>query len=195
MQHPANVLNQLQQTAASGQAAYANLQKAGYITYHPIANIDCSILPAPVWQKKQPAPVALNYIWHNLPSNDLPCVYCFEIVSPDTETILGAYRNFKANKDFEHRARPALKKKPTVNTQTLYVGKVLKDIGGRMVVHFGYYDVGSTAGLQLVCWANEAKLKLHLHIYAFKPEMHDFVAPLEFHLAQKLHPLIGKHRL
>lgn len=180
-------------TISNGAIAYKNLLDNNNYTYICIKNIDCVNLPNPEWKKGNPAPKELDYVWSKLPDNSRPCLYFFEIVSPDTVTILEHYKAFKKDENLKHRASAALKKRPPLDSDILYVGKVKDDIGGRMVVHFAYYHVGATAGLQLGSWAVKANLILNLHIYAFDVEMHDFVTPLELHFAHSLRPLIGKH--
>ena len=87
-----------------------------------------------------------------------------------------------------------MKKKPPLDTNVLYVGKVKKDIPGRMKVHLGYYHNGDTSGLQLVCWAKAIELRLKLYIFSFDQEMAPFISGFELPLAQSLNPMIGKHR-
>lgn len=161
---------------------------------HLIFDLDCSKLPKPSWSKDSPIPKSLNYIFDVLPKNK-PCLYYFEIISPNTTKILDAYKFFLKSEEVKKKPRrsAALKKNPPLESTNLYVGKVKYDIWGRMMVHLGYYYVEATAGLQLACWAKDAKLKLKIHIYVFEKEMANFVSPLELPLARTLKPLIGKH--
>lgn len=161
---------------------------------HLIFDLDCAKLPKPSWTKEKPIPNSLNYIFDVLPKNK-PCLYYFEIIDTDTTEILDAYKAFLKAEDKKKKPRraAALKKNPPLDSSNLYIGKVKYDIWGRMMVHLGYYHVEATAGLQLVCWAKDVKLKLKIHIYVFDKEMANFVSPLELPLARTLKPLIGKH--
>lgn len=194
MSNTHNILpNDVLSLIAKGATAFKDLNENKNYTHKVISNIDCSTLPTPEWKKGKPAPEELKYIWEKLPDNSLPCLYFFEILSPDTTTILTSFRKFKATEELKHRASPALKKNPPLNTNVLYAGKVKDDIVGRMVVHFAYYHVGATAGLQLASWAKEISLRLNLHIYSFDIDMHEFVSSLELTFAHSIKPLIGKH--
>ena len=184
---------QVMEVVKQGAKSYKLLEDKENYKYTCITDIQCNTLPAPLWLKGTPAPKELDYVWSKLPDNHKPCLYFFEIIAPDTETILNKYKEFRGDETLKHRASAALKKVPPLDTSILYVGKVKDDIGGRMVVHFAYYHVGATAGLQLASWANDINLRLNLHVYSFDENMHDFVSPLEQSFARSLTPLIGKH--
>lgn len=121
-----------------------------------------------------------------------PILYWFEIISPTSnKQILDAlivYKNKEGRKSI-----PAIRKSPPLDTNVLYVGKVVKGFSGRVVTHLGYYKVSRTQGLQLFHWALPIKLKLRLHMHAFKPEMGRLMAVIERAMAEKLRPLLGKH--
>lgn len=185
--------NAIFETIKSGIKAYQKTLNENKFE-HLIFDLDCSKLQKPSWNNESPIPKSLNYIFDVLPENK-PCLYYFEIIDTDTSKILEAYKAFLKVEDKKKKPRraAALKKNPPLDSSNLYVGKVKYDIWGRMMVHLGYYHVEATAGLQLVCWAKDVKLKLKIHIYVFEKEMANFVSPLELPLARTLKPLIGKH--
>ncbi|MCA6363513.1 MAG: hypothetical protein IM638_10780 [Bacteroidetes bacterium] len=156
--------------------------------------LNCGELPDPVWQKGKDEPETLKKLisWAARPVKTRPCVY--RIVwrgdlSPDS-----VFSSFKAylKDDTKKRATPGVKKKPYAYEQTLYVGKVEKDMCGRIMTHLGYYYNTGTAGLQLVEWARQINLHVAFHIWSFEPGMKDYVALYERALAKAYPPLIGK---
>jgi hypothetical protein len=180
-----------------GRDAYDYILNDSSSVRHYQVEIDCDSLPEPI-RKKGEIQGGLEFFWAQLPTkaeeiDKKACLYYFEIVGLDAKTILSSYKSFMEDPNLLERNRHALKKSPPENTTILYVGKVKAGIGGRMMVHLGYYHVGATAGLQLVSWAKGLGLKLRLHVYAFNGGMRDFVDPLELPLARLLNPLIGKH--
>jgi hypothetical protein len=69
-----------------------------------------------------------------------------------------------------------------------------------MIVHFGYYDIPSTQGLQLYHWAKEIGAQLKLNVAQFpevipdsKIQTKEYLDILEKLYATNLHPLCGKH--
>jgi len=88
------------------------------------------------------------------------------------------------------------------NSKTLYVGirrggvrkrDKLTNISGRMIQHLGYYDKGSTQGLQLVHWANKANASIFLHVVELVDLPDTYLNVIEGIVAYKLKPLCGKH--
>lgn len=173
-------------------------------------SLDCALLPEPGYLteghmvEKGTLPIELKKaglaesFFEQLPNDKKPCLYRFEIVGgTSTNEIWDAYAKFQdTQKDFDRdkrRASAAVKKKENIdfNTRTLYVGKVKRNVGGRMAVHAGYYHVGTTAGLQLWYWAKELQLKLLVHVIEFKEEMGDFVSSLELDYSREHRPLFG----
>jgi hypothetical protein len=178
----------------NGEDAYLRAQNS--IQYSFVDNIDCKQLPKPVWQKGVELPKGIDQYFKTLKDRTRPYLYFFEILNSNSSTILDTYKAFKSeNEKIKEGKRnsPTLKKRPPKDTNILYVGKVKKDMYGRLYVHLGYYHNGFTAGLQLVCWAKDIDLKLKLHLFSFSPNMQEFVTPLELPLARALNPLIGKH--
>jgi hypothetical protein len=66
----------------------------------------------------------------------------------------------------------------------------MSEKAGRIAIHFGYYEIGTTQGLQLAYWA---KKNLTLNVMALPKESSDYLDLLEKLLARKLNPLCGKH--
>ena len=157
-------------------------------------SLKCESLPEPVWKKSAKIPPDLNEsFFKRLPDKSCPALYYFEIIgsTPTGSSILEAYREMKNDPDIE-RASAALKKKPPTGTSILYVGKVKKNLPGRMKVHLGYYHNGNTSGLQLYCWARSIKLELKVHLFTFTTEMAPFISILELPFSHSLNPMIGK---
>ena len=122
-----------------------------------------------------------------------PVLYWFEIIQPaSTEVILKAIKSYKRRG--VSKAIPAIRKAPFHGTNILYVGKVIRGFSGRVNTHLGYYKVSRTQGLQLYHWSTEIKLSLKLHVYTFKPELGPMMEVLERGMADKLKPLLGKHK-
>lgn len=122
--------------------------------------------------------------------NKKACLYFFEFPTGQEEAILKMYREyFESNKD---RSKSALKKKPNLESNILYVGKVKSGIGARLSTHFGYANQ-KTGGLQLKHWVNKS-LILTVHIIAFDENIGDYINPLELELTKELKPLIGKSK-
>lgn len=183
-------------TAKLGAEAYENLFLKDEFEYFKIEHINCGVLPT--GEKDY---LKIENFWNVLHSKDKngwqintkPCLYYFEIDEPNEETnqhFLNSFIRFRNEPGYRNCS--AVKTNVCLQTKVLYVGKVKKNIGGRMVVHFGYANP-RTGGLQLVHWAKLIGLKLHLHIFVFDEKMQEFVAPLEYLLANSLSPLIGKH--
>ena len=186
MKLPVSVKNLI----SSGVTIFDNLAKNDNYRYVP-CNIKCGTLPDPIWEKDKLLPVAIQNILFQIPKNHLPSLYYFEIIGGINKSIiLRAYQEMKKNARIE-RASAALKKNPPVETNVLYVGKVKKDIQGRIKVHLGYYHNANTSGLQLVCWAKEIKLELQLHVFQFEKEMAPFIGSLELPFSRSLNPMIG----
>lgn len=125
-----------------------------------------------------------------------PVVYWIEITSPASNPdIISAVTKYKNSPD-RSRAVSAFSKlnKHKENSRILYVGKVKKDFWGRVIQHFGYYKTPATGALQLVHWTDGLDLRFTYHYIKFKPEMADLVPIIEYGLAKKLNPIIGKHK-
>lgn len=128
-----------------------------------------------------------------------PCLYMFELVSPDVQSVFETYKAFADKQDkikgaFK-RSCSAINSSFSVNNREpciLYVGKSEKPIDGRIVVHFGYYEKG-VAGLQLVYWGKEIGLKLNLHVFELvSKEIQPYLEVLEKLFFVQLRPIIGK---
>nr|WP_294858672.1 GIY-YIG nuclease family protein [uncultured Fluviicola sp.] len=123
--------------------------------------------------------------------NKKNCLYIFSFDESkcDTAVMIKAYQN----PTISDRNMSAMKSKPNCNTNVLYVGKVKKDLGGRLSTHFGYAN-HKTGGLQLKYWAKEIQLELIVTFIVFEDKIDDYLNPLELYLTKELNPLIGKSR-
>ena len=91
------------------------------------------------------------------------------------------------------RAFSACKSGHNLKTKTLYVGKVQKDIWGRLSVHTGWGTSPKTAGMQLRFWYDFKKYgNLTFNYIVLHNDLKYFVEVLEKELRQKLNPLLGK---
>jgi len=121
-----------------------------------------------------------------------PALYWFEIESQtETRCIIENINKYKLVSGY--KAVPAIRKSINHDTKILYVGKVKRDLWGRIVQHLGFYHVNRTQGLQLVHWCSGLDLNLILHIYEFEDEMAGLMPIIENGMAKHLNPLLGKH--
>lgn len=163
------------------------------ITYS--IEINCNTLPEPALSKKIFEHRKFKDFFLELQKIEKPIVYWFEISSKHTaesvRLLMSKYRSKKKRKNF-----PAMKKTFNPQSKTIYVGKMKRDIKGRMFVHLGYYIVPGTQGLQLSHWAKGTGLKVRLNIVQlpFDDETANLGAHYELELAKMLTPLAGKHR-
>ncbi|WP_217605211.1 hypothetical protein [Chitinophaga sp. GbtcB8] len=132
-------------------------------------------------------------IFDRLKEMNGPALYRFEIIS-DTEglRVIEALNSYKAST--ERKATPALKSKIDHSSKILYVGKVKGFFWGRLIQHLGFFKVKATQGLQLFYWAKGLPLHLRVNVLEFDSNMAELMSVLEYSLAQKLNPLIGKHK-
>ncbi len=151
---------------------------------------DCSFFKKYTLENIRESPEHLEYHDKLRPLTG-PCLYWFEILNGfDSSKIREEISTFR---DKKLKAVPAMKKKFSSESATLYVGKVKKNFWNRVIQHLGYYDNNRTQGLQLYHWANALDLKLKLHVYEFHNDMSNLMVPFENNLARKLKPILGKH--
>lgn len=168
-----------------------------------IPNVDCSQLTEPkdTDGKELPEHIKGNIFSYlhafddkdGIEINTRPCLYVFKLQDiKDRERVLEAFTNEDEKKI--NRKLPALKSPPPVS-KYLYVGKVEKEVGGRLVTHLGYYQSSGNHGLQLAFWAKELNppLMLNIHVYRFTSDMKPYIQSFEKMLAKELNPIIGKH--
>lgn len=123
--------------------------------------------------------------------NTIPVLYWVEILS--SQSTLEIYDAHKVYKELREKATPAIKKYYPKDSRVLYVGKVKRDIRGRVYVHLGYYHNPYTQGLQLYHWAREFGLNVRFNYVTFAEDMAPLVVVLESLLAKELQPILGKH--
>ena len=188
-------INAIEKKVNSVMAIFSNISNE--IT-HISFTLNCGLLPEPEFRKKDGryvAPMSAE-IFKAVTDNVNPCVYYFEFNPEDRNKIISSYELFEEEQknkvNNERRASPAKKIVYPTNTNILYVGKSKGRNIGRLIVHLGYYDKGSTGGLQLLFWAKEHNIELTYHAFYFPLEMRDFVDPIEVALARSLNPLLGK---
>ncbi|MEE1899565.1 hypothetical protein V1389_14545 [Flavobacterium rakeshii] len=136
-----------------------------------------------------------------LDSKENHCLYWFELEDNDSCMKLNEILNEKREALRPFRTVPCTNKNS--NSNVLYVGirrggftkkYELSNIAGRMIQHLGYYQVGTTQGLQLIHWAAESNLKVTIKVYEFEKEFpNHYLGSMEKIVAHKLQPLSGKH--
>ena len=167
-----------------------------------IPEYDCSQLPGIETNGKNlPDNLKLSFFSHlhqydhrEGSINDFPCIYAFELVEEsDRHRVLEAFTKIDGNQI--QRKLPALKTLNPENSTFLYVGKVNKFVGNRLVTHLGYYTQKNNHGLQLAHWIKDMlpSIKLRVHIFRFEKEFTPYISAFEVIMARKLKPLIGKH--
>lgn len=140
----------------------------------------------------------LSSIILDLNAYNKPCLYWFSTQENETSSILMNHLNaFRETGKKLNRTFPA--KNRNSNSNIIYVGKRnagvrrrdnLTNIAGRIAIHLGYYEKGSTQGLQLAYWA---KYHLTLNVMVLPIEAADYLDILEKLLAKTLKPLCGRH--
>ncbi|MDN4167040.1 hypothetical protein QWY31_16130 [Cytophagales bacterium LB-30] len=139
------------------------------------------------------APLHLIFPKDDKMINTRACLYVFEIVSPDPDEVYQAYSSYCKDPTAAYRNKSAFKEVDNPTSKILYIGKVKKNIGGRLATHMGY-GPAKTGALQLAFWAQKISLQLKVHIYPFEPSLGDYINPLELSLSKALRPLIGKSK-
>lgn len=120
-----------------------------------------------------------------------PVLYWFEIKSnTDRQLIRDCIVKHKARSS---RITPYLRPKFNADSDCLYVGKVKRNFYGRIIQHMGFYSTPKTQGLQLYHWAKDIGLVVTVHCYELQPEMIDMIAMMEFEMAERKRPIVGKH--
>ena len=144
-----------------------------------------------------------NSVWndlgHKFEKISSPVLYWFKILSnTDPNNIYRKIKQFRDNQvpGSSFRSVPALKPLMQVgNSHILYVGCCgSTTFVSRMFWHFGYYHVGRTQGLQLCHWAQPLAMEIEINAITFPKEAKDLIYVYEKYFAQKLKPIIGKHK-
>jgi hypothetical protein len=140
--------------------------------------------------------VSISPIIEKIRSIDKPCIYWFDAEN-ETKAIEMIKERLKFSFDYPIRSAP--KPNSHKNSKCLYVGirqggmrkrDNFSNIAGRIVIHCGYYHVGSTQGLNLAYWAKE---KITLNIIELPHEASIYLNIIEKMLAKKLKPVLGRH--
>ena len=69
----------------------------------------------------------------------------------------------------------------------------LSNLSGRIVQHLGYYERGSTQGLQLVHWCKGLDFDINLNVVELENLPNDYLNVVEKILSYHLKPLCGRH--
>jgi len=129
------------------------------------------------------------------------CIYWFDLVNNENAKEINSLLDIK-REELKKNKRVIPPKNINVNSKTLYVGirrggvrrrDKLSNISGRIIQHLGYYEKGSTQGLQLVHWANQANKTIFLNVVELINIPNEYLNAIENIVAYKLKPLCGKH--
>lgn len=130
-------------------------------------------------------------LFAELAEMDGPCLYYFEVVSAHlTPDIINRIRSYALSDTA--KTVPSMRKR-IPNSSILYVGKVKKNLWGRMIQHLGFYNVRKTQGLQLFHWAKDLNLDVKITVMEFENGMKELMPVLENALAKRLRPILGRH--
>lgn len=121
-----------------------------------------------------------------------PALYYFEILSDHSPSVIVS--NLRAYSATENSKAVPATKKNIAESKVLYVGKVKRNMWGRLVQHLGFYPVRLTQGLQLYYWGKALSLRVKLTVLEFEPDMINLMGVLENELAAQLKPILGKHK-
>ena len=129
------------------------------------------------------------------------CIYWFETEKVEScnnlQKLLNDQREMLISKK---RTVPV--KNVNTDSNVLYVGvrrggqtkkHEMSHLAGRIKTHLGYYDIGSTQGLQLAYWARNIDCQVNLKVVQFEGLSNEYLNTVEKILAFKLKPLCGKH--
>ena len=171
--------------------------------------IECKDLPLPRYEGESIYKYnSLKDFFSNLNVHkDYPYVYWFEVTDHITceeiREIIRKYTDEIRNEIFlkvDKNSRnfysvPAMTKHiKKRDSKVLYVGKVKKDLAGRLVPHLGYYHRSpNTQGLQLSRWAKDLNLNLKFHFIRLPKELKELTSFYEFQIAKDLKPILGRH--
>ncbi len=199
-------INGLLKAVEEGEQFYNNILSSDKYKHYQI-NLNCNTLVDPDEGNSQnnkaahdvPKKVKVSFFreFDTFNIKDKPCLYFMELKKRPANLV----EKFNIAKQKE-KNKPkgetvlnysAIKKHCPENSNILYVGKVKKDVGGRLSTHFGYAN-GKTGGLQLRSWAKELNLELIIHFIAFEEKIGNFINPLELEITKVLNPIIGKSK-
>jgi len=145
----------------------------------------------------------LNFtqIFEILDKKSKNCIYWFEVESTNhCENLQVLLNENRESLLVNFRTVPV--RNSNTNSNILYVGirrggrrqrDNLSNISGRIITHLGYYDKGSTQGLQLIHWAKDIDCKINLKVVEFEDLPNDYLNTIEKIIAFKLKPMCGKH--
>lgn len=163
--------------------------------------IDCSKLDGRFFREDIRYSIEFKEIFEKLEGiQDNPCLYIFEIESETSANVI--IENLKNFGNQTEKVIPKLKSKIPENSRTLYVGKVNSIVWGRLITHLGFHTHKNNGnpkasinhGLQLHFWAKELSLQIKYTVIEFEHNMKDILPVLEKQLANKINPIIGKHK-
>ncbi len=140
-------------------------------------------------------------IFERLNTKEENCLYWFELETTELSVELNALLDKKRTElKLNKRVVPATNKNS--NSNVIYVGvrqggkrkrDGLTNISGRIIQHLGYYEKGTTQGLQLVHWAKEEDLLIKLNVVELNELPKEYLYVIEKLVAYKLKPLCGRH--
>ncbi|WP_299104344.1 hypothetical protein [uncultured Tenacibaculum sp.] len=140
-------------------------------------------------------------IFEALNKKEQNCLYWFELESEALAIELNHLLDAK-REELKRNLRVVPVKNSNTHSKVLYVGirrggirkrDKLTNISGRIIQHLGYYEKGSTQGLQLVHWAKDTGKEIKLYVIELNGLDNAYLNALEKIIADRLNPLCGRH--
>lgn len=134
--------------------------------------------------------------------NSNHCLYWFELATPSEAEQLNDLINLYRLKKEEDNYRVVPASNKNTNSRILYLGvrrggytksRKLTNITGRMCQHLGYYEKGTTQGLQLYEYAKGKDFEVTLKVIEFENLEAYALNVIEKLLVKKMKPLSGRH--
>lgn len=129
------------------------------------------------------------------------CIYWFELENEQKCLEIISHLNSR-REVLKSKSRVIPPKNANKNSKVLYLGirrggvrkrDNFTNISGRIVQHLGYYEKGSTQGLQLVHWCKGQNFEIKLNVVELENLPNDYLNVVEKILSYHLRPLCGKH--
>lgn len=169
-----------------------------------IPEFDCSLLPGIETDGKElPEDLKFSIFSHihqfdqvEGDINNFPCIYVFELIKKsDCERLRQAY--WLVDQVKIKRKLPIMNVDSSNDSNYLYVGKAEKTgVGRRLVTHLGYHQKPGNHGLQIAYWIKDLipAVKIRIHVFRFEKQFGPYVSSFEKIMAERLKPIMGKHR-
>jgi len=141
-------------------------------------------------------------LFKELDSRKQNCIYWFSLGNEKEADLINSCLDDNRKK-LKQGLRVVPPKNKNAKSKTLYVGirrggvrkrDLLSNISGRIIQHLGYYEKGSTQGLQLIHWVkNERDVTFYLNVVELVDIPNEYLNVIEEIVAYLLKPLCGQH--